>query len=182
MRYADVRIETQRLLLRPFEMNDAQSWFQMMSSPEVTRYWSHLPWLSLQEAKEDIVQDITHMERKEYLRLAVIDKTSGVMQGMCVFFNHYPNSQRGEIGYCLDTQYQGKGIMKEAMAAFIDYLQTYLSVRRLEADIHPSNKASAALLEKLGFEQEGYLKQRWVVGDEISDSAIYGLLLTTKTQ
>lgn len=182
MRYADIRIETQRLLLRPFEMNDAQSWFQIMHSPEVTRYWSHLPWQSLQEAKEDIVQDITHMERKEYLRLAVIDKANGAMLGMCVFFNHYPNSQRGEIGYCLDTPYQGKGIMKEAMVAFIDYLQTYLSVRRLEADIHPNNKASGALLEKLGFEQEGYLKQRWVVGDEISDSAVYGLLLSTKTK
>ncbi|XTD82106.1 GNAT family N-acetyltransferase [Proteus vulgaris] len=76
--------------------------------------------------------------------------------------------------------YQGKGIMKEAMVAFIDYLQTHLAVRRLEADIHPDNKASAALLAKLGFEQEGYLKQRWVVGDEVSDSAIFGLLLPSK--
>lgn len=69
--------------------------------------------------------------------------------------------------------------MKEAMAAFITYLQTHLSVRRLEADIHPDNKASAALLAKLGFEQEGYLKQRWIVGDEVSDSIIFGLLLPT---
>lgn len=177
MRYTDIRIETQRLWLRPFEMSDANAWFKIMSSPEVTRYWSHLPWKTLQEAQEDIIQDITHMERKEYLRLAITEKTTGHLLGMCVFFNYYPNSQRGEIGYCLDTAYQGKGMMKEAMLAFIDYIHTHLSIRRLEADIHPDNKASAALLNKLGFEQEGVLKQRWVVGDEISDSEIYGLLL-----
>ena len=61
---------------------------------------------------------------------------------------------------------------------FIDYLRTHLSIRRLE-DIHPDNQASRALLTKLGFEQEGYLKQRWIVGDEVSDSAIFGLLLPT---
>ena len=76
MRYADIRIETERLLLRSFAMKDAQEWFQIMSSPEVTRYWSHLPWQNIQQAKEDIIQDITHMERKEYLRLAIIDKAT----------------------------------------------------------------------------------------------------------
>lgn len=180
MRYADIRVQTPRLILRPFEIADATSWFKIMSSPEVTRYWSHLPWQSLQEAQEDIIQGITHLERKEYLRLAVIDQATNTLMGMCVFFNHYPNSRRGEIGYCLDTSYQGQGFMKEAMVAFIEYLQTHLSIRRLEADIHPDNKASAALLAKLGFEQEGYLKQRWVVGDEVSDSAIFGLLLSSK--
>lgn len=177
MRYTDIQIETQRLRLRPFEMSDANAWFKIMSSPEVTRYWSHLPWQTLQEAQEDIIQDITHMERKEYLRLAITEKITGHLLGMCIFFNYYPRSERGEIGYCLDTVYQGKGIMKEAMLAFIDYLHTHLAIRRLEADIHPNNKASAALLNTLGFEQEGYLKQRWVVGGEISDSEIYGLLL-----
>lgn len=148
MRYADIRIETERLLLRSFAMKDAQEWFQIMSSPEVTRYWSHLPWQNIQQAKEDIIQDITHMERKEYLRLAIIDKATDKLIGMCVFFNHHLHSCRGEIGYCLDNAFQGKGLMYEAMIAFIDYLRTHLSIRRLEADIHPDNQASRALLTK----------------------------------
>lgn len=151
MRYADIQVETPRLILRPFEMGDAEDWFNIMRSPEVTRYWSHLPWQSLQEAQQDIIQDITHMERKEYLRLAVIDKETNALMGMCVFFNHYPSSRRGEVGYCLDMAYQGKGIMKEAMVAFIDYLQTHLAVRRLEADIHPDNKASVSFISEIGF-------------------------------
>ena len=48
MRYADIQVETPRLILRPFEMGDAEDWFNIMRSPEVTRYWSHLPWQSLQ--------------------------------------------------------------------------------------------------------------------------------------
>ncbi|MEG2359725.1 GNAT family N-acetyltransferase [Acinetobacter sp.] len=177
MRYADIQIETERLILRPFAADDAEIWFKIMSSPSVTRYWSHLPWQSIKDAKEDIINDIAQMQKNAGLRLAVIEKQSQLMIGMCMFFDHHEASRRGEIGYCLDEDKQGKGYMQEAMQAFIHCLQSQLLIRRLEADIHPENQGSAALLAKLGFEQEGYLKQRWIVGDEISDSIIYGLLL-----
>jgi ribosomal-protein-alanine N-acetyltransferase len=49
-------------------------------------------------------------------------------------------------------------------------------MRRIEADIDPRNVASARLLERLGFVQEGLLRERWMVDDEVSDSAFYGLL------
>lgn len=177
MRYADIQIETERLILRPFAADDAEIWFEIMSSPSVTRYWSHLPWQSIKDAEEDIINDIAQMQKNAGLRLAVIEKQSQLMIGMCMFFDLHEASRRGEIGYCLDEDKQGKGYMQEAMQAFIHCLQSKFSIRRLEADVHPENQGSAALLAKLGFEQEGYLKQRWIVGDEISDSIIYGLLL-----
>jgi len=51
-----------------------------------------------------------------------------------------------------------------------------LGLRRVEADIDPRNARSAKILERLGFIREGYLRERWVVGGEISDTALYGLL------
>jgi ribosomal-protein-alanine N-acetyltransferase len=51
-----------------------------------------------------------------------------------------------------------------------------LDLNRLEADIDPRNAASARTLERLGFQKEGHLRERWIVNGEISDTGLYGLL------
>jgi RimJ/RimL family protein N-acetyltransferase len=66
--------------------------------------------------------------------------------------------------------------MYEAASALVEHAFGTLELRRIEADIDPRNVASARLLERLGFVREGLLRERWMVGDEVSDSALYGLL------
>ncbi len=66
--------------------------------------------------------------------------------------------------------------MFEAARGLIDCAFATLGFRRIEADIDPRNHSSAKLLERLGFVREGILRERWLVADEVSDSAIYGLL------
>ena len=51
-----------------------------------------------------------------------------------------------------------------------------LGLRRIEADVDPRNEASIRLLERLGFQREGYLRERWLVDQEINDTVFYGLL------
>jgi ribosomal-protein-alanine N-acetyltransferase len=51
-----------------------------------------------------------------------------------------------------------------------------LHLHRVEADTDPRNVASGRALERLGFKLEGHLRERWIVGDEISDTALYGLI------
>jgi RimJ/RimL family protein N-acetyltransferase len=66
--------------------------------------------------------------------------------------------------------------MHEALQALLEFGVGELDLNRIEADIDPRNSASARTLERLGFTKEGYLRERWIVGDEVSDTAIYGLL------
>ena len=66
--------------------------------------------------------------------------------------------------------------MHEALDAFITYAFETLDLNRLEADIDPRNHASAKTLERLGFQQEGHLRERWIVSGEVSDTWLYGLL------
>ena len=66
--------------------------------------------------------------------------------------------------------------MHEALRALLDFGFGELDLNRIEADIDPRNSASARTLERLGFTKEGYLRERWIVGDEVSDTALYGLL------
>jgi RimJ/RimL family protein N-acetyltransferase len=66
--------------------------------------------------------------------------------------------------------------MHEALAALIDHVLGPMALRRLEAEIDPRNTASARILQRLGFVQEGLLRQRWFSKGELPDSALYGLL------
>jgi len=66
--------------------------------------------------------------------------------------------------------------MHEALQALLDFGFGELDLNRIEADIDPRNSASARTLERLGLTKEGYLRERWIVGEEVSDTALYGLL------
>lgn len=177
MNYSRVRIETPRLILRPFTPEDADSWFAIMRDPLVMQYWGHGPWLDISQAREAIADDIEAMETGEYLKLAICEKSQAKCLGMCIFFHHHYGSQRGAIGYCLAPEAQGRGYMTEALRYFFTFLHQRMSLRRLEADIHPDNLASARVLERLGFQREGLMKERWCVDGVISDSVLFGLLL-----
>lgn len=96
--------------------------------------------------------------------------------GTCTLFNFHEQSRRAEVGYILHREFWGNGYMTEALSYLIDYAFAKLGLNRLEADIDPRNAASARLLERLGFVREGLLRQRWIVGDEVSDTGFYGLL------
>jgi RimJ/RimL family protein N-acetyltransferase len=66
--------------------------------------------------------------------------------------------------------------MHEALQALLRFAFQTLELNRLEADIDPRNIASAKTLERLGFQKEGHLRERWIVNAEISDTDLYGLL------
>jgi [ribosomal protein S5]-alanine N-acetyltransferase len=76
----------------------------------------------------------------------------------------------------LNREYWGLGYMNEALTALINYSFGVLNLNRLEADVDPRNKASANTLLKLGFLKEGFLRERWIVNGEVSDTDLYGLL------
>lgn len=60
------------------------------------------------------------------------------------------------LGYKIDKDERGKGLIGEAISAGINYMFTVLGLHRIEANIIPSNRASIRVVEKLGFENEGY--------------------------
>lgn len=107
-------------------------------------------------------------------------RETGEALGECALFHANEQCRRAEIGFSLRRKYWSGGYMREAASAVIDHAFGTLRLNRLEADIDPRNVASAGLLERLGFVREGLLRERWIVGDEVSDSALYGLLASDR--
>ncbi|KAK9474875.1 GNAT family N-acetyltransferase [Dipodascopsis tothii] len=174
--YSAVIIQTPRLTLRPLSVADAPAWLQIMQDPDVLRYWSHGPWKDEDEAETAIKADMAALERGEYLKLAIVENETKRLAGMCLLFGVHEASRRCWIGFCLANQFWGKGYMTEALTGFLDYAHKILAMRRFEADTDPNNTRCQAVLERMGFEREGLLRERWLVDGEVKDALIYGLV------
>lgn len=170
-------LRTGRLLLRPLGAADAPQLLAIFSDARVMRYWSTPPWQSVTVAQDLIARDQLAMACGEYLRLGIERFDDGRLLGCCSLFNLLPQCRRAELGYGLAHDCWGQGYMHEALCALLDFGFSELELNRVEADIDPRNTASARSLERLGFKPEGYLRERWIVDAEVSDSALHGLLL-----
>lgn len=172
----DLVIHTQRLLLRPLQHGDAQALHTIFSDPVVMRHWSTPPWTSMEPAQRMIDADLAAGPDDDWLRLGVVTRDDDALVGTCTLFNHVRGSRRAEIGYALAQRAWGRGLMHEALCALLDHGFGTLDLNRVEADIDPANAASARALQRLGFVQEGLLRQRWIVDGQVSDSGLWGLL------
>jgi RimJ/RimL family protein N-acetyltransferase len=174
--FAELTVDTERLRLRPLVDSDDDALFAIFSDPEVTRYLSHPPWTSMDAARELIDRDRRSLPANEYVRLGLVRRSDDRLIGVCSLFSFHLQSRRSEIGYTLAADAWGQGFMREALVAVIDLAFGELGLNRLEADIDPRNAPSARILERLGFRKEGYLRERWIVAGEVTDTELYGLL------
>jgi len=176
MRFDQLRLPTDRLILRPLVPADAPAVYAMHADPVTLRYWSTPPWSEPALADELIERDLAAMAAGDYIRLGLERQSDGQLIGLCTLFAFYLPSRRCEIGYILAREHWGQGYMHEALGALLDYGFAVLDLNRVEADIDPRNDGSRRTLARLGFEQEGHLRERWIVDGEVSDTHLYGLL------
>jgi RimJ/RimL family protein N-acetyltransferase len=171
-----VVLRTERLVLRPLQRGDEEALFALYSDPVFMRYWNTPPWPALAEAAKVIGEDLAAMPAGQYLRLGIRAAEGEALIGTCSLFAFHEPSRRAELGYGLAPASWGHGYMTEALSALLGFAFGPLGLNRIEADIDPGNEASARALGRLGFVQEGYFRERWIVGGQISHSAMYGLL------
>jgi len=174
--YSELTLSTSRLQLRPLSHADAEALLVVHADGDVMRYTTIPPWKSLDQAYALIERDLKGMPAGRYLCLGIVPTCEGQVVGTCTLFGFNQASRRAEVGFVLGRSAWGKGYMSEALRALLDYGFSSLDLNRVEADTDPRNLAAAKMLERLGFAKEGHLRERWIVGDEKSDTALYGLL------
>ena len=170
------RINTSRLSLRAISAEDVDDFYAVYSNPEVMRYWSTPP-LANKEAASKLINEIQEsIERHEILKWGIALRASDKLIGSITLFHMDFTHRRAEIGYAQGRAYWGKGYMQEALRAVLNHAFETLNLHRIEADVDPRNDGSVRTLERLGFQREGYLRERWQVNGEIQDAFFYGLL------
>lgn len=169
-------LSTSRLLIRRLTHADAPAFFEVFSNADVMRYWSTPPLTALAQAEQKVSEIIRHYLAGDLFQFGVERRLDHQLIGTCTLHHIHEQNRRAEVGYALGRPFWGQGYMHEALVVLIDHAFGELSLHRLEADIDPRNEASARSLERLGFEREGLLRERWIVDGDVSDSALYGLL------
>ena len=169
-------ITTPRVVLRWISEEDIDSLYEIFSSPQVMRYWSSAP-LPDREAAADLQREIAEGNESEtMLKWGLALRDSDTVIGTTTLFNLSLDNGRAELGYAMAHAHWGKGYMNEALNALLSHAFDVMELRRLEADVDPRNASSIRTLEKLGFQREGFLRERWHVNGEIQDAFFYGLL------
>ena len=84
--------------------------------------------------------------------------------------------RRAEVGFVLRRDRWGQGLASDALAVLFGFCFGRLGLHRLEADVDPENARSLRLLEKLGFQREGRLRERWQTQGDARDGIFLGLL------
>ena len=162
-------LETARLRLRPRTIDDADALHVNFTDPEIMRWWSDAPHTSIEQTRAMFAK-----ARPEWRCWAITFKDDDPAIGF-VAAGEKRQGNVTELGYFLARAQWGGGIAREAVSAVIDQLFAE-GQRRVFADTDPDNAPSRALLEKLGFKLEGYLRGEWETHIGVRDTTLYGLL------
>jgi RimJ/RimL family protein N-acetyltransferase len=113
--------------------------------------------------------------RRNYT-LAIVVRNEDKLIGGCSINVSNPENREGWIGYCLNRRFWGRGYATETAKALVDFGFTRLSLHRIFATCDPANAASAHVLEKVGMEREGRIREHvWAKG-KWRDSLLYAVL------
>lgn len=170
-------LETSRLLLRRFTMDDAQAMYDNWASdPEVTRF---LTWPAHESSavSEMVLSDwIQAYEKENNYQWAIELKSIGQPIGSISVVSRNDKAQLVHIGYALGRSWWRQGIMSEALQAVMEYLFEEVGVNRIESRHDPNNPNSGKVMMKCGMKYEGTLRQSDWNNQGICDASWYALL------
>ncbi|MCL1068772.1 GNAT family N-acetyltransferase [Shewanella olleyana] len=143
-------VETERLIIRPFNENDVEAIFKMNSTLEMLTYIPQEPLTDISQAKDVFVDFIqAEYDSRGFARFAVYHKQDDKVIGFCGP-KYLPEFDKVELGYRYFPEYWGKGIGTEAAQAVIDILKPMFEIDQVIALILHGNVGSEAVAKRVG--------------------------------
>lgn len=167
-------------IVRLAQANDAQRLldFRLRNREHLTpfepkRHESHYQLLLVQMYLEQLVQN---MKEKKSVNFVILTPDERQLIGTFNFANIVPHPFNAcYLGYALDKDYQGKGVMTQALQHGIDVMFNDKKLHRIMANYIPENQKSGRVLERLGFEKEGYAKNYLEINGKWQDRILTAL-------
>ena len=168
--------ETPRLTLRSITEFDAESLHEAYGDAEAMRHWDHPPSRDVSQTAERIRTSAEVDPR--WHGMWAIQTHAGRLVGAINYHAHNDQQRRLALGWILVPSSWRQGLMTEAAPPVISHCFTGLNVHRIEALIEPHNRPSRGLAAKLGFTEEGTLRDWLCVAGEFRSVVMYRLLRT----
>ena len=169
-------LETERLLLRRVDNNDYKEVLALRSNPETMKYIPRPLLKNEEEAFAHIAMIENKIINKEGINWAITIKDDHRLIGIIGHYRIQVENYRAEIGYMILPEFNGQGIVTEAVKEVVKYGFDIMKLHSIEAVIDPDNIASAKVLEKIGFVKEAHFKENEFHEGHFYDSVIYSIL------
>lgn len=162
-------LETARLILRPFVVDDAADFYRLNSDPEVLRYTGDQPPASVEDARLGLLErPLADYRRYGFGRWACVLKATGQFIGFAGL-KYVPELSEVDLGYRLSREFWGQGMATEAGRASVAHGFDELGLRRIIGLVEPRHLASVRVLEKCGMKYEGMVDYR---GEPVAQYAV----------
>ncbi len=172
-----IRIESDRLLLRRFCMEDASAaFYNWTNDPEVSLYMRWKPHETVGEAREMIEQWLSRYSNHSFYQWAIERKEDNTLVGAIGLFTVSEHDLCADVGYCIGRRYWGQGIGSEALRAVLYFAFERVGYHRVEAYHAQANPASGRVLEKAGMQFEGEMREKYRSNRGFEDSSMYAIL------
>jgi RimJ/RimL family protein N-acetyltransferase len=173
-----MKLETDRLILRDFVKEDWERVLEYQSDPLYLRYnrWTERTPEAVQEF---VGWFLAHQQQEPRIKyqLAIILKSKDLLIGNCGVRKDQFDSVEADIGYELDPKHWNRGYATEAASAVVDFGFHHFGVHRIWATCVADNVGSAHVLEKLGMQLEGRFRENRYYQDRWWDSLYYAILV-----
>jgi len=175
------RLETARVSLRRPRLTDWRAWANLrVASRDFLVPWEPT-WpddaLTIPAYRRRLRQ-IGHEWRSDqgYAFFIFLRETGMLVGGVNLSGVRRGVAQAASLGYWMGEAFANRGLMGEALTALLPYAFERLGLHRIEAACLPHNKASRALLARLGFQQEGYARGYLKIAGRWQDHVLHALL------
>lgn len=162
------------LLLRWMTAEDVPALRAIFSDADVVRFMS-VKQLTSEAATLEFLARIHNSFRGGTLYQWGVELEQGIV-GTCTLSSINREHRRAELGFALARAFWGRGLIRRALPAVVQFAFERLDLHRIEADTDPRNVASMRTLERLGFQREGLLRERYFQFGEVQDAVVFGLL------
>lgn len=176
-------IETNRLILRRFTLNDAQAMFaNWASDPEVTKYMTWPTHASMEVSSMVLTDWVSHYGEDNYYQWAIVPKSLGQPIGSIAAVHLNDRVGKVEVGYCIGRAWWHQGITSEALQAVIAFFLDEVGVNRVEACHDPHNPHSGGVMRKCGMTFEGTQRSAGINNLGLCDRNWYAILASDRKE
>ncbi len=168
-------IELEGVRLRPLRVADAAALYAYLRDPAVTERTSY-PVVSMPMVEAMIERSRSRWAAGELSKWGVALEHDDQLVGTCGFNDWSQPHRWAELAFDLAQAHWGKGLMRQAVAAVLQWTFRQDKVDRVHAFVRVDNRRSERLLEHIGFVREGRLRSYRVCRGQPHDFYVYGLL------
>ncbi|MGJ3240050.1 MAG: GNAT family N-acetyltransferase [Anaerolineae bacterium] len=168
-------LETDRLILREIHPDDVNALLRLFGNTEVLRFIEMQPIKTIEQANEWLRWMGGVFASEDGLRWGITLK-DGTFVGSAGLHRWNREVHFAEIGCDIAHPHWGHGYGQEAMRTIVNFGWDYMNLNRIEATVVKGNNRSVHVMQKIGFKQEGTLRQRLLRGGKYYDIHIFGIL------